>query len=284
MNFVKKGIVLNRGSSGEIDYYLCGDASVVWFNGKFYMYYTARYDTSYFATALAISKDGMNFIKKGIVLPVSNVGDIDEERASRPCALVFNNKVYLYYIANDGVDYRSALAISKDGVNFIKKGVVIDFGDVIDSSRIGEGISVIRYNNKFYAYYIAGDPDTSRVALAISKDGMNFIKKGVVIDVGATGEIDSFIYGPLSAVVINNLIYVYYQSYDGTYFRAALAISKDGVNFIKKGVVIDVGATGEIDDDGVFSPHVVCVNNKKYIYYKCDSWDIGDTAFAISSN
>ena len=288
MIFTKKGMVLVKGSSGQIDYYAAKDPSIIRFNDSYYLYYSSKYTTapSYFSTSFAISKDGMNFIKKGVVLPVGGAGEIDEGRAYAPSALVFNNRVYLYYTATDSVGvYRVALAISKDGTNFVKKGVVLDTGGVgeVDSDSIDK-VSVVYFNNKFYAFYTACDGSVCRVALAISKDGMNFVKKGIVLDLGNVGEIDdNFIYY-CDAKVINNRIYLYYMALSSidSFWRIALAISKDGMNFTKKGVVLNVGNVGEIDDDSVFSPSVLHFNNRVYLYYSCDVWDQENIALAIS--
>ena len=119
----------------------------------------------------------MTFVKKGIVVPLGGAGEIDDVHAGRAGISVIerNGKIWCYYAAHNGSNLRVALAISEDGLNFVKKGVVVPLGgggeiDRIQTARYG--ISVIERNGKIWCYYGANDGATARVGLAISEDGM----------------------------------------------------------------------------------------------------------------
>lgn len=48
------------------------------------------------------------------------------------------------------------------------------------------------------------------------------------------------------------------------------ATSKDGFNWDEQGVAVTPGPEGEFDCRSVFTPDVMCVNNKYYLYYQAD--------------
>ena len=94
-----------------------------------------------------------------------------------------------------------------------------------------------------------------------------FVKKGVVIPLGATGEFDDVHTHTPSVLERNGRVHCYYAGYDGSTYRLGLAISKDGVHFTKKGVVIPLGATGEFDDVHTYTPSVLERNGRVHCYY-----------------
>ena len=292
--FVKKGVVIPIGGAGEIDdvYTAVYGISVIERNGKIYCYYGAH-DGGNARVALAVSEDGMNFIKKGVVIPIGGAGEIDDVYTAVYGIGVIerNGKIYCYYGAHDGGNARVALAVSEDGMNFIKKGVVIPIGgagEIDDAHTARHGISVIERNGKIYCYYGAHDGGNARVALAVSEDGMNFIKKGVVIPIGGAGEIDdahTAVYG-IGVIERNGKIYCYYGACDGGTPRVALAVSEDGMNFIKKGVVIPVGGAGEIDEVHTAECGIGVIerNGKIYCYYGAYDGGTARVALAVSED
>jgi len=108
-------VVLPLGSTNDFDDGRTFAPSVLYHNGKFYLYYTGN-DGSTDRAGLAISKDGVTFVKKGVVLPLGSANDFDDVHTYAPSVLYHNGKFYLYYVGNDGSNYRVGLAISKDGL------------------------------------------------------------------------------------------------------------------------------------------------------------------------
>jgi len=210
----------------------------------------------------------MTFIKKGVVIPLGNAGEADDKYVYMPSTIKINDKYYCYYAGYDSSNWRIMLAISEDGVNFVKKGVVIPLGNAGEADNFYVHPTVIKANDKIYCYYTGINGGLWRIMLAVSKDGMNFIKKGVVIPLGNAGEADDiYVYIP-SIIRVNDKYYCYYAGYDGSNWRIMLAVSKDGMNFIKKGVVIPLGNAGEADDIHVSYPVIIKSNNKIYCYYE----------------
>ena len=60
----------------------------------------------------------MTFVKKGVVVPLGGVGEIDDVHTATYGISVIerNGKLWCYYGAYDGVNHRVALAISEDGM------------------------------------------------------------------------------------------------------------------------------------------------------------------------
>ena len=270
MTFIKKGVVIPAGASGNVDDDQAKNPGVVRFNDKIYCYYDG-FDGSNIRICLAISEDGTNFTKKGVVVPLGTSGDVDDLYCSDSSVIKFNDKIYCYYTGNDGSNQRICLAIAEDGCTFVKKGVVIPLGSSGDADDAdAKEPKVVEVNDKIYCYYVSNDGSYQRICLAISEDGVNFVKKGVVVPLGAGGDVDdSHVVGP-DVVKVNDKIYCYYGGYGGLRLRVCLAISEDGFTFVKKGVVVPLGASGDVDDLYVYRSGTISFNDKMYCYYSGD--------------
>jgi hypothetical protein len=83
--------------------------AVTYFNGLYYMFYTT-YQSDYtnvldYKIGYAVSADGINFTKKGLLVKPSNpygaagYDQFDQYIVGEPGPIVFNNKLYLYFAA-----------------------------------------------------------------------------------------------------------------------------------------------------------------------------------------
>jgi len=237
----------------------------------------------------------MRWNKKGVVLDLGGPGELDDTNpyyGAKISAIPHNGKLWLYYTGWDGVgpnwtSNRTLLAISDDGFRFRKCGAVIPLGagGAVDDGNSGFGISVLKWQEKIWAYYGGWSSDPAKPCLAISDEGMIFHKCGVVLNAGTSGEIDDdgVVEWGFSAVENQGKIYLYYGIDDGSQNRIALAISDEGMIFHKCGVVLDVGAGGDVDDAGL---HGLCAwkeNNQIWLYYRAsDGTDLHPVCLAIS--
>ena len=110
--FVKKGVVIPQGETGEFDDAYTYYPAVLERNGRVHCYY-AGYDGSTYRLGLAISKDGVHFTKKGVVIPLGESGEFDDVHAYHPAVLERNGRVHCYYAGHDGSAYRIGLAIAE---------------------------------------------------------------------------------------------------------------------------------------------------------------------------
>ena len=101
--------VLTHGSSSDWDYKSVETPSVVKFNGTYYMFYTGYPTTSTdaktYKIGVATSSDGISWTKGGVVVAPSDPTNttpslqFNQWVTAEPAAVVFNNKIYLYYSA-----------------------------------------------------------------------------------------------------------------------------------------------------------------------------------------
>lgn len=288
--FVKKGVVIPKGGAGDFDEAQAYLPAAIKHNDKIYVYYAGKDAAGKYRLGLAVSEDGMNFIKKGVVVPIGAGGEFDDSSLYGSTSIKHNDKIYIYYeawnVAN--ATYYIGLAISEDGVNFVKKGVVITLGGAGEFDHHYVFLpSVLKHNDKFYLYYTGKDTAAGnyRIGLAISNDGMNFVKKGVVIPLGGGGgDFDDLHTLYPNVMKHNDKIYGYYLAKDGGKYRIGLAISDDGMNFIKKGVVIPIGVGGAFDDNYLFGGGPIEHNDKIYLYYNGQDGALQRIGLAISND
>jgi PKD repeat protein/predicted GH43/DUF377 family glycosyl hydrolase len=84
-----------------------------------------------------------------------------------------------------------------------------------------------------------------------------WVKKGVVVDVGAPGEPDDVSASTASIIYDNGTYKVWYSAYDGSTWTVMYAESSDGLSFTKYGVVMEPGQPGDMDDDWARDPNVL---------------------------
>ncbi len=107
----------------------------------------------------------------------------------------------------DGHD-RIHLAESGDGVNWDRKGVVLDNGD---ANHVNDP-SVVKVGGTFFMCYTrAGAGVVDEIALATSKDGIAWEPKGTILKPGRDGEWDHLLVGRASVLYENGLFKMWYD-------------------------------------------------------------------------
>lgn len=153
--------------------------TVINFNEKLLVYYRGngitptnpdRHDRIAVAQLKDITSDNIvikDLNNKNFSIDVGEKGSFDDSDVLDPGAVVFKNKVFLYYSGVGTGPNSVGLAISDDGVLFQKHGSVL----------IGRSPSVIVAENKIYMIYQNDDGKGYRgFYLAESEDGINFKK------------------------------------------------------------------------------------------------------------
>lgn len=192
--FVKAGVIVDRGSSGEIDDYSVEKMTFFSHLGKIWNIHSSIDGSSANAyVSLSCSKDGTRFVKKGTIVYPTSLPDIDDQQLIVGSGFSHNGKIWVAYggSPNSFTDVSTMLAISNDGMTFFKKGIVIPKGTSgeIDDTRTYFPV-FFSYGNYVWCIYAGYDGSNSRVTLACSVDGFNFIKKGVVINKGTGSDMD----------------------------------------------------------------------------------------------
>ena len=229
VNFIRKGVIIPLGASGASDDYAVWYPSVVWVGNYCYLYYTGLPSSPRGNVSLAVSKDGINFTKKGHILIDGASGDYDELATGFPSIVYKDNIFYLYYGGESAsYDTRICVATSKDGENFTKKGVVIPQGGSgeWDSTQIYSAKAIV-YGEYVFLLYNASEYSAAYynfIGLAVSKDGINFVRKGPIRLHGTSGDYDDSYQLGLGAIIKDNCFWIYHYAHDGSTSRMGVDI------------------------------------------------------------
>jgi len=291
-NYSKLGIVIPLGSVGQWNdvsvFYPCP----LYHDGLFWLYYSAHDGTSFIKAGLAISEDGINFIDKGVIIPLGNPGDIDNVEVEPAGVFIEDGIFHLYLNAYDGTTHRIALACSEDGIHFIKQGVVIPIGSLgeADSFWAMHYLGFTKIDGTIRGAYTAHKGLPITIGGLISEDGYRFVKLGNLIVDGSVGQWDDIWAGTPWISFSNGVFNLIYQGKNSwgvsppNSNRIGLACSKDGIYYSKKGTLIPLGATGQFD--AVHTEHggIIINNGLYYLYYRGHNGSSGRIGLAISES
>lgn len=175
------GTILRPGSPGEWDAQLFGGfaGSIVKRHGIYYLYYQGAsgyreidQTVTWRAIGVALSTDGVNFVKHedNPVLTWLPNDNGEEGAVSSAAALDRKKRVILYYGANSEetattVNADSRLAISKDGLRFRDKGIVLSHSDRKLWGFGDEVFPIIAFRaaKRWHVYYIPNGVSEKRL-------------------------------------------------------------------------------------------------------------------------
>lgn len=123
---------------------------------------------------------------------------------------------------------------------------------------------IVRYQEKYYLFYGAqGRDGHDRIKLATSKDARTWKKQGVVFFVKGANHVND-----PSVLIVKNKFYMYYTlAMRGVTDSIGLAISKDGVHWENKGVVLKPAKASAWDSLLVGRPSVLYEKGKFRMWY-----------------
>jgi hypothetical protein len=117
------------------------------------------------------------------------------------------NRMWYGGQGRDGHD-RIHLAESKDGKTWVRRGVVLDNGE---ANHVNDP-SVVKVDGVYFMYYtLAVGSVVDEIALASSKDGISWEKRGVVLKPGRVGEWDSLLVGRPSVLHEGSLFKIWFD-------------------------------------------------------------------------
>jgi hypothetical protein len=145
---------------------------------------------------------------------------------------------------------------------WIKKGMVLDIGNPGDAdSLFASGGWVIYDEDMYKIWYTGGDGDNWRIMYATSPDGIAWTKFGVVVDLGDPGDLDDdYAAAPSVMKCADGTYKMWYtaQSTASYGWRILYAVSDDGINWRKHGLVLETPGRGVghasvlVDDFGLY--------------------------------
>jgi predicted GH43/DUF377 family glycosyl hydrolase len=116
-----------------------------------------------------------------------------------------------------------------------------------------------------------GYSDMSRIGYATSPNGLNWTKHSTnpVLDIGLGNAWDYHGVGHPSVIKDGDTYKMWYEGYDGWYWRIGHASSPDGINWTRhpENPVLSEGVSGTWDDGGVNAPSVFKDGDVYYLLY-----------------
>jgi predicted GH43/DUF377 family glycosyl hydrolase len=225
-----------KSSNNYYDYYGTAQPVVLFDEGIYKMWYFGadQLGNGTGNILYAISNDGLNwnhYAGNPVMVP-GNYGTWDSYDV-QPCAVIKENEIYkMYYTGFSDVysNWSIGLATSLDGINWEKHP-----NPVLQPSAYWEyqlvASSIIIFNGSYYLYYTGRNKPFYSVGVAVSSDGINFLKYSGNPILTNTQQWESN--GVLDANVIieNNTLKMVFMNSDANGF--GLASSSDGLNWIK---------------------------------------------------
>lgn len=227
------------------------------------------------------------------VLMRGQVGEWDSVDLLNPSVIKRDNKYYNYYSGYDGSVWQTGLATSDDGIHWTKyvNNPVLKLGTngQWDDSFIAANGSALQLNNKVYYYYqgTSSLDHKANIGLATSDNGMQFTKEtSPVLTIGAEHSWDSDGVADPYVIEHKSYLYMYYLGMDEMKVqRLGVARSKDGLVWEKSIVnpILDVGAKGSFDENGLGEPSVYYEAPYFYMVYTGrDAGEKRDIGLAVS--
>lgn len=214
------------------------DPAVVAFEGKYFMYYSIRYEDGHFGIEIAESEDLENWRQSGEI-PLEQ--ECESKGIAAPGAIVLENKVHLFYqtYGNWKQDV-ICHAVSEDGLHFRKNSenpVFAPKGDWCCGRAIDADVCV--FDGKLYMYFATRDHGMriqkvggARAELhsGFGKNAWNMLAEQSLLTPELSWE-GECIEAPATIVDDGRLYMFYGGSYNCTPQQIGCAVSEDGVFF-----------------------------------------------------
>ncbi len=237
---------------------------------EYWCYYISPKEDGQSAVGLAISTDGVDFKKRADVLLPADTG-WDKRFSSFPGVWYDNGTFYLAYEGAGDEDSPGAigLAVSKDGINFERKGKILEAtGKGIYSVNVGTP-DLFKKDGKWYLSYHTFDGKSCQLCVAIGTDLLNLThhKANPVIPTSENGP-DSGTTGRRDVLYYDGWFYMTYEistkpPYATAKWSHTFARSKDFINWETVEQVIP--SKEGFGNDG---PSFLVVDGELWVYYR----------------
>lgn len=226
------------------------------------------------------------------VLQRGSAGAWDAVDVLNPSVIRYQGRLLNLYSGFNGKTWRTGVATSDDGVHWTKYSgnPVLSPGDAWDTRYIAANGAAIEWKGLvLYLYQGQDTGGVTRIGLATSDDGKHFEKAlRPVLDVGERHAWDGKAVGDPYVIARGGALYLYYLGMDQHDIqRIGVAKSTDGTHWTKYAgnPVMDVGAKGTFDENGLGEPSVVFSAPFFYmIYTGRDASERRNFGYAVSAD
>jgi predicted GH43/DUF377 family glycosyl hydrolase len=238
----------------------------------------------------ATSPNGVDWTKYGNapVLSPGSAGSWDAGGVSFPTVIKEGSTYKMWYTGMDAAGIgRVGYATSADGITWTKYAgnPVMNVGasGSWDSTYVGM-TSVIKVGSAYKLWYRGGSATGGAIGYATSPDGLAWTKYDPAIT-GGSGAWDTTPYHP--EVIFDGM--VYHMWYSGCnqaedLCQVGYAISPDGANWTRKGMVLPQGASGAWDGQGADHAAVLLVGSTLKMWYSGYNGSFYQIGYASAAN
>lgn len=233
----ESGAVILLSKKGDTDSFWLESPFVIFDNGVYKMWYVGSNGYKW-RIHYATSDDGVNWDKYGPVSILDFINVNDDIHEYDPSIIFDGTTYYMWYVAVSGDHAGIYYAISTDGINWEKHGDAIELGGAGETDELSvTNPNVIFDGTKYHMWYKGSDAMYSRIHYATSEDCLNWKKQGVVVPLGNDGESDSHHINDPFVIFDGNVFKMWYVGYNGEMWKIHYAVSKDGKNWTKRGII-----------------------------------------------
>jgi predicted GH43/DUF377 family glycosyl hydrolase len=219
-------------------------------------------------------------------------GSWDSSDVLNPSVISFQGKLYNYFSGYDGKTWKTGIATSTDGKawTLLANNPVLAPGGAWDTQYIAANGSAIVWQGRVYYFYQGRDANgVTEIGLATSSNGSTLTKENnPVFTVGTPGTWDSKAVGDPYVIEHDGKLIMYYLGMNELFVqRLGVAESDDGLHWSRftENPILDVGAKGSFDENGLGEPSVIYNPPYFYMLYTGRAHDeVRDIGWAISGD
>lgn len=277
---MKKERMMFTDSSSGVN--IAKDPAVVWFRGKYRMYYSVTPDRKHpeagWGIGIAQSDDRINWEILGKIRPE---GELEAKGICAPGAMVYEGKIHIFYqtygdFAKDAICH----AWSEDGIHFTRNAtnpIVRAEGDWNNGRAIDA--DVIQFQRMLYLYFASRDPEgkiqfqvVSRCPMdgKFERDSWEQCCDQPVLRPEKPWEKECI--EAAAALVHEDRVYLFYAgAYNNSPQQIGVAVSSDGIHFerISEEPFLPCGLPGTWNSSESGHPYVFeDRDGKVYLFYQ----------------
>lgn len=181
---------------------------------------------------------------------------------AQPSAIVFNGQAYVFHYDVAYGNLRYARHTSSGWVFDILDGAGGPSGRY--DANVGNTPTAVVYQNQLHAFYF--DADNGNLRHAWSSDGVNWSFDNVDGDPGSWGQLNANLGQTPTAIVFNNLLYVFYKDGQNGNLRQAILNGTNWSSFLN--IDGDYGSLGGYNGDIGDNPSVVIYGAALHLFYR----------------
>lgn len=220
-------------------------------------------------------------------------GTWDSVDVLNPSVIRFRDKLLNFYSGFDGKVWRTGVAISKDGIaweKYSQNPVLEPKSTDWDVRYIAANGSAVVWEGKILYFYQGVDQSgRTHIGLATREGNFQFKKhSSPVLSAGAPNSWESKGVADPYVIAKNGYLYLYYLGQnDRDVQRLGVARSKDGLTWerLPSNPILDVGAAGAFDENGLGEPSIAYQAPYFYLLYTGrDAKEFRNIGYAISTD